>query len=44
VKPDVADLLVEPNDAFDADKQALAELAASENLLQDAKAVLEPAP
>jgi len=43
-KPDVADLLVEPNDAFDADKQALAELAASENLLQDAKAVLEPAP
>jgi hypothetical protein len=44
IKPDVLDVVVEPNDDFGEDKKRLAQLAASENLLQPAKAELEPSP
>jgi hypothetical protein len=45
IKPrEVIDLEVEANDAFSADKQRLAELAAAGDLFTEARAPLEPAP
>lgn len=45
IKPKAIERLeIEPNDAFTADKRALAELAASGDLFTEQRAVLEPAP
>lgn len=44
IKPVVDDLVVEENEAFDVEKTALAEMAASENLFGAARTPLEPAP
>jgi len=44
IKPDVLDVEVEKNQGFDADKKALAALAADATLFTDAKNELEPSP
>jgi hypothetical protein len=45
IKPaEVLDLVVEENDGFTADRQALAELAAAGDLFTEARTPLEPAP
>jgi hypothetical protein len=44
IKPDVQDLVVEENDAFTADQQAIVELAASGDLFSEGRPVLQPAP
>lgn len=44
VKPEVLDVLVEKNEEFAADKQALAAMAAGATLFSDAKQQLEPSP
>ncbi|GAB4001849.1 hypothetical protein [Nocardioides ultimimeridianus] len=44
IKPDVLDVEVEKNHGFDADRQALAALAADATFFTDAKKELEPSP
>jgi hypothetical protein len=44
IKPEVLDVEVEKNHGFDADKQALAALAAEATLFTEAKQELEPSP
>lgn len=44
IKPDVQDLIVEQNEAFSADQQAIVEMAAAADLFSEGRPVLQPAP